>query len=117
MRTTTRNHPRRPVVRHTAGLALALLTGLVALSGCSGADPKDVAQIADADSASDGPLAIPLDQDLAECRARIYLESDLSDEAIAAIKQGEPPAPKTKEDIEVLTQIAEDIATTCIGSS
>ena len=111
--------PRRPAAAalRTAALCLAVATGLVGLSGCSGADPKDVAKIADADTASDGPLAIPLEKNLAECRARIYLESNLSDQAIDAIKRGQPPAPKTKEDIEILAQIAEDIATDCIGTS
>ncbi|GAA1510752.1 hypothetical protein GCM10009788_13920 [Nocardioides humi] len=93
------------------GLALA---AVLVLSGCGGADPAEVSAAASPYTASDGPLGVPLETEQAECRVRVLLESDLSDEAKADVERGLPPAPHTDRDVEVLREVADEIARECV---
>jgi len=86
---------------------------MIAPAGCSGADPTEVSAAASPLTESDGPLGVPLEQDQAECRVRVLLESDLSEAAKDAIKRGEAPAPHAEGDAEVLRDVADEIATEC----
>lgn len=109
---TSRVIPNEPV--RLVLLVVSACASLIALSACGGADPAEVKAAAETFTASDGPLAVPLEKDQAECRIEVFLESDLSDEAIAAIKSGGPPAPKTEDDIEVMRELADELATKCL---
>jgi PBP1b-binding outer membrane lipoprotein LpoB len=95
--------------------ALPALTLALITSGCTTtADPAEVQDLAQALTEETHALGIPETDTQAECRARLYLESDLSDEAIDAIRNGAPPAPKTEKDIETLRELADKIAEECL---
>lgn len=93
-----------------AGLAVAG----VLLSSCSAADQVEVSAAASPYTESDGPLGVALEKERAECRIRLILESDLSDEVVAAVKRGEPPSAKNAKDAEVLRMLADEIARECL---
>ncbi|WP_182378674.1 hypothetical protein [Nocardioides sp. WS12] len=95
--------------RHLVAAGLFGFTLLV-LAGCSGADPADVAKVADQYTGSTNPLAVPVTEDQARCRAEAYLESDLSDSALDDVRAGRQPVARTKEDAKVLTALADELA-------
>lgn len=101
--------PRQRHYRRLVPAGLLCLTLLV-VAGCSGADPADVAKVADQYTGSTNPLAVPVTEDQARCRAETYLESDLSDGALDDVRAGRQPVARTKEDAKVLTALAEELA-------
>lgn len=97
------------------GLALlaALVTALVAalvVAGGSGADPAEVDALAKTYTSDDNPLGIPLSEKQARCRAEVYLGSDLSEGALADVRAGRQPRPRTPEDVTELTELASKLA-------
>lgn len=93
----------------------ALVAAALLFSGCSGANPAEVNEAAAPFTRDDGPLGIRLSESQARCRMRVFLESDLSDQAIAAIKRGDPPAAKKPGDVEVLQDLAAELAEECLN--
>lgn len=96
-------------------LLAPMISATLALAACSGptAAPEDVDAVTEAYTASDSPYGIPLQKAQAECIAKLYLESDLSDQALAAIRAGNPPTPKTDQDREVMKDLAGEVAADC----
>lgn len=92
------------------GIATAVL-----LVGCGpSADPEEVDAIAVVLRSDDSPLGMPVTEDQAECLARIYLESGLSDEAISRLKDGQPLAPATEDDAKAVSKLAGQLAKKCV---
>lgn len=84
-----------------------------AISACSSADPAAIDNLATQLSASSNPAGAGLSEKAAECRARIYLESDLSKEARTALAETGMPTAKTKADREELREVSAKIQKEC----
>lgn len=82
----------------------------VALSGCSGADHEEITSVADKYRDAENSLSLPITQRQAECRAEVYLESDLSDGAMDDVWAGKQPAARNEDDVEVLLELADKLA-------
>lgn len=90
---------------------------LLSTSGCSeSADPAEVADLASRYTSSANPLGVPLTADQAECRAKMLLESDLSEKALEAIRAGKAPKISSEHDIEVMRDLADDLSTECLDA-
>lgn len=81
-----------------------------AVAGGSGADPAEVDALAKTYTSDDNPLGIPLSEKQARCRAEVYLGSDLSEGALADVRAGRQPRPRTPEDVTELTELASKLA-------
>lgn len=98
---------------------LAVIVSLTAVlftgTACSdSADPAEVKDLSAKFTSSQGPLGIPVSKESAECRAEVYLESDLSDKALEALKETGEVAPHTEKDRGVLRQLADKLARECL---
>lgn len=93
-----------------AGLAVALGIVAVVVTLNSQADPAEVKRIAEHYAEPDNALGVPLTQSQAECRATVYLESDLSDAALDDVRAGREPRAANTSDTEVLTDLASELA-------
>lgn len=101
------NGPTVSPMRTAIPAAIAAL----ALAGCGGsADPEEVNEISAVLQSETSPLGIPVDKDQAQCLARAYLESGLSDEAIERLKDGEPLAPATDGDVKAIGKVFKKVA-------
>jgi len=104
------------VSRHTIpylfiAMALLMLLAAAIIALRSGPDHHEVAKAAEPyTQESDNPLAVPLSDDQAECRARAFLRSDLSDGALDDVRNGQQPRPRNQHDIDVLNELAEVLA-------
>ncbi len=90
---------------------LAAAAGLSALTGCSGADGAEVSSVAEKYTGSENPLSVPITKRQAECRAEVYLESDLSDGAMDDVRAGKQPTARNAEDVAVLRELADELIT------
>ena len=103
------------MARHM-GLSTALsAASLTLLVGCGGADPTAVRDLA-SDLTNPGSSSVdasaPSKQ--ANCRARVFLESDLSKESLDSLRKTGQPTAKTKHDREELAKVADRITKECL---
>lgn len=98
-----------------AGFAVSTL--LIA-SACGGGRPS-VDEIADALEDSDNPVTVAsggvINEDNSECFAEIFHESDLSDDTLQAIVDGDEDYEGDEDEEEALESISEDDIMECIG--
>lgn len=98
------------------GACLACVVLLGTQAGCSNtADPAEVREIASQFSSSESnPVGVPITDEAAECRAEVYLESDLSVRARESLRETGLPTSFTTKDVEELQEIADRIARECV---
>lgn len=98
-------------------LIYATVTLTLAMSACTGrsAEPSDVDAVAKNLVGADSIVGFPLKKDQARCFAKVYLESDLSDQAISSLKAGKPLAPKTAKDSQVIAELSGKLSDNCLS--
>lgn len=85
------------------------------LAGCgTSADPQEVADAASRYTSSANPAALDLRSSQSECRAKIFLESDLSERALKSVRAGREPRISTPHDAEAMRKIADVLANKCL---
>ena len=96
----------------SAALSTASLTLLV---GCGGADPAAVRDLAShLTNPGSSPAATSPPSKQATCRARAFLESNLSKESLESLRKTGQPTAKTKHDREELAKVADRITKECL---
>lgn len=92
-----------------AALVVALASALY-LAGRSGADPAEVDALTEKYTSSQNALGMPLSEEQARCRARVYLGSRLSDGALADVRAGREPRARSEQDVTELAALASRLA-------
>ena len=96
-----------------AAVSTAVLVG--SLAACGGSDRPSQEELSDALTSEDSPLGTSgLPDDVADCMAGVFVDSDLSDETLQAIVDGDDGYEGSDEDRETLTSLQEDITTECM---
>lgn len=99
-------------VRKLAGIAILAVSALV---GCAQADPQLEADLARAFSSTKNPLGLGLPKEQATCAAKVYAESDLSDEYLQALAAGKRVKASAADQGE-LTKLGAKLASECLAS-
>jgi hypothetical protein len=96
---------------------LALLTVLFVLSACGGGGRPSTDEIADAlnDNSDFGQLTKDASDDAIDCFAKVLHDSDLSDEALQALVDGDKDFDTSKKDQKAVTDITDDLAKCLTG--
>lgn len=91
-----------------AAVSTAVLIG--SLAACGGSARPSQQELADSISSGDSALGSAIPEEAADCFAKVIHESDLSDDALQAMVDGEENYDASDEDKEA----AEDLQTTLI---
>lgn len=100
----------------TTTLAVAALT-LTSACGGGGGDRPTTEEISSSLQGSDSLLGgIPVDDEAATCLADVLESSDLSDESLRALVEGDQDYEGSEDELDVLQDLVGDIAE-CTGST
>ncbi|OUZ11343.1 hypothetical protein BHE97_05770 [Aeromicrobium sp. PE09-221] len=103
----------KPFTRAAAAVSTAVLVGSLAACG-GGADRPSQQELADAITSEESPLggaAVP--DEMADCVAGVFVDSDLSDEALRAMADLDEDYEASEEDEETLGNLSQDVMTEC----
>jgi hypothetical protein len=100
-----------------AQLIAASLVALTLLTGCGGGGGgrPSVEDISSTLQGADNELGMELDEEQADCFAKVFHDSDLSDDALQALVDKDDDYDPSEEDTKALTAItSSDDATKCV---
>lgn len=99
----------------TSTWAALPVMSLALLVGCGGAEPAAVSDLAsDLSAPRAGGSDSSASEEQAKCRARAFLESDLSKDSLESLRKTGQPTAKTKHDREELAEVNERITKECL---
>ncbi|MBM9462832.1 hypothetical protein JL108_05175 [Aeromicrobium sp. YIM 150415] len=94
-----------------AAVSTAVLVG--SLAACGGSDRPSQQEIADSLSSGDSALGTAVPEEAADCFAKVFHESDLSDDALQSLIEGDEDFEASDEDKEAAEDVQTDLLEEC----
>ncbi|MFT4188418.1 MAG: hypothetical protein QM621_07525 [Aeromicrobium sp.] len=98
-------------------LAFGAVTAMIALTSACGGGRPTADELSAAIQEDDHPVGSvigdALTEDLADCMAKVYVDSDLSDDTLNAMLEGDEDYKGSDEEKEKLTEVSQEAGTEC----